>query len=102
MGPAQPGPLPNGLHVREDTADGENKPAEVRGGPEGTRRWSITGHNPQFWWDIVLTSPGGYAGEFELHCTRCGIRDQAVLIEDLLHLIRTQAHFHSTDPAGGP
>ena len=47
-GSPHPGPLPNGLHVRENTADSEHKPAEVQDGPEGTRRWSITGRNPQF------------------------------------------------------
>ena len=102
QGPAQPGPLPNGLHVREDAADGEHKPAEVQGGPADTRRWSITGRNPQFWWDIVLTGFGGDADGFDLHCTRCSIRDQAYSMEDLLRLIRAQAHFHGTDPVGEP
>ena len=98
--PAPPGPLPNGLYVRETD---ERNQTTGRGEMAGRQvTWRITGRNPGFWWDIVLTSPGGDAGGIELHCTKYGIRDQAASIEDLLRLIRAQAHFHGTDPAGGP
>ena len=76
------------------------RPTEVRtvGGPG--ERWSITGRNPRFWWDIVITHLSADIGEFELHCTRCGIRDQAASMDNLLQLIRAGAHLHDIDPTG--
>ena len=96
--PAQPGPLPNGLYVVEDAARDL-----AAGWGEDTRgtTWRITGRNPQFWWDIVLTDLGADAGGFELHCTRCGHRDHAPAIDDVLRLIRAGAHCHDTSAAGG-
>lgn len=98
-GPVQPGPLPNGLYVREsdepDQATGQGEDARQR----VTRR--ITGRNPAFWWDIVLTHLGSEGHPFELYCNRCGHRDHAASMGDLLSLIRAGAHFHNTDPAGG-
>ena len=94
-----PGPLPDGLYVREND---ERDQSTFRG--EDARRivtWRITGRNPQFWWDIVLTHLDADAGRVELHCTRCGHRDQASSMDDLLRLIQFGAHFHNTHPAGG-
>ena len=98
QGPAQPGPLPNGLYVREEN-DGPDQPAGP--GEDARRRatWSITGRNPEFWWDINVTRLGADTGGIELHCTRCGHRDQAASMEDVLLLLQVGAHFHDTDPA---
>ena len=100
-GPAQPGPLPNGLYVREEN-EGPDQTAG-QGEDAGLQvTWSITGLNPEFWWDINVTRLGADTGGIELHCTRCGIRDQADSMDDLLRLIRAKAHFHGTDPVGEP
>ena len=99
QGPAQPGPLPNGLYVRKND-NPDRAPSHAR--VAGARRWSITGRNPQFWWDIVLSRLDTNAGGFELHCTKCGHRDRASSMDDLLRLIHAGAHLHDTDPAGEP
>ena len=100
VGRARPDPLPNGLYVRE-----EHERNQTTGGGEevNTRRrvtWRITGRNPQFWWDIVVTHLDADAGGFELHCVKGGHRDHAASMDDVLRLIRAGAHFHDTDPAG--
>ena len=77
-------------------------PIEDRTADGGSRRWTITGRTPEFWWDIVVTHLPADIGGFELHCTRCGHRDRAPSMDDVLGLIQAKAHFHDTDPAGGP
>ena len=94
--PVWPTELPNGLYVR----DYEREPPGGRSGTTCVQRWTITGRNPDFWWDIVITTHGPDYGAFELHCTRCSHRDCAPSMRDVLSLIRFGAHFHDTDAAG--
>ena len=95
-----PGPLPNGLYVREERAIADASLMEDGTGGGRSRRWYITGRNPEFWWDIVITRLPSDIWSYELHCTRCGLSDQAASMDDVLRLIRAGAHFHDTDPAG--
>ena len=97
-GPAQPGPLPNGLHVREEN-DGRDQTAVQGGDAQRRVTWSITGRNPEFWWDINVARLGADTGGIELHCTRCDHRDRATSMDDVLLLLQVGAHFHNTDPA---
>ena len=92
--------LPNGLYVWEVAGDDRRDSTTDPVRDEGARRWRITGRNPDFWWDIVVTRLDNEVGGFELHCTRCGLRDNASSMDDLLRLVRAGAHFHDTDPAG--
>ena len=99
QGTDQPGPLPDGLYARE--SDERDQPT---GRGEDARQqvaWTIAGRHPHFWWDIVLTSLDTDVHPFQLHCTRCGHRDHAASMDDLLSLIQAGTHFHNTDPPYG-
>ena len=96
-----PSPLPNGFYIRElpECVDAKSS----QDGPPGrpVRRWNITGHNPEFYWDVVVTHLGSDQEGFELHCTRCSHRDNVLAIDDVLRLIKAGAHLHDVDPDGG-
>ena len=95
---ASPGALPDGLYVRQASGRG----GWERLADESAQQWRITGRNPYFWWDLVITRPDADAGEVEFNCARCGHTDRAPSMRDVLRLIRAGAHFHDTDPAGAP
>ena len=91
--------LPHGLYVREGPEETGPDPAEAGPPAGGIQRWSITGRNPAFWWEIVVTDPGTNLGGFEFRCTRCEHRDHAPSLSDVLRLLRAGANLHNTDPA---
>ena len=95
------GALPDGLYVRRASECGARRPLADEGVVLQTRQWRITGRSPNFWWDLVITRYDADVGEVEFHCTRCGHRDLAAAVDDLLLLIHAGAHFHDTDPTGG-
>ena len=99
--PEGPDPVPDGLYVREH--QGVDDPGAIEGRTAGgrSRRWNITGRNPEFWWGIVVIGLPANIGGYQIRCTRCGHRDQALVMDDLMGLIFAGAHFHDTDPAGG-
>ncbi len=94
--------LPDGLYVREVCATAGRKPSANESAAQRAGQWTLTGRNPDFWWDLVITRPDETVGGVEFHCTRCGHTDRAPSMHDVLRLIRAAAHFHDTDPAGGP
>ena len=94
--------LPVGLYVREVCATAGRKPSANESAEQRASQWRVTGRNPDFWWDLVITRPDADAGEVEFNCARCGHTDRAPSMHDVLRLIRAGAHFHDTDPAGAP
>ena len=90
--------LPHGLYVRDGPGDRGGEPTQDAIPNGQLRKWSITGRNPDFWWDLVITQRHAETAVFELLCTRCGGGDLAASICDLLRLIRNGAHLHDTDP----
>ena len=97
--PGPPGALPDGLYVRHASECGAQRPLADEIVALQTRQWYITGRSPDFWWDLVIMSWCAGDRRYQLHCTRCGLRDEAAAIDDLLLLIHCGAHFHDTDPA---
>jgi hypothetical protein len=92
--------LPEGLWVREFPVDGDREPTRYRREPGETGRWVITGRNPDFWWDIVITRRHAEGEVFRLLCTRCGGGDLAASMDDMLRLIGAGAHLHDVNPDG--
>ena len=80
--------LPDGLYVRDGPGDDDRERAQDRPSVARVRQWSITGRNPDFGWDIVVTDLGANLGGFALHCTKYGDRDHALSLDDVLRLIR--------------
>ena len=98
---APPGSLPDGLYVREVAEFAGEEPASDESEAHPVRRWRITGRNPEFWWELVITLWRGADAPYELRCTRCGLSDQAAAIGDLLRLVSFGAHLHDVDPVAG-
>lgn len=94
-----PGALPDGLYVREAAALDGREPTAGHSNARQTRQWRITGRNPDFCWELIITHWRGVGRWYEMHCTRCGLSDQAVAISDLLGVVWAGAHLHGIDPA---
>ena len=90
--------LPEGFYVRELADRHEPELPEGHNKHPISRKWIITGRNPDFWWDIIISRTDAEAGGFELHCTRCGLSDQAAAADDLIRLIEAGAHLHGIRP----
>ena len=90
--------LPDGLYVRDGPGDDDRERAQDRPSVARVRQWSITGRNPDFGWDIVVTDLGANLGGFALHCTKYGDRDHALSLDDVLRLIRAGTHLPRYQP----
>ncbi len=90
--------LPDGLYVRDGPGDRGGEPTQDAIPNGQPRQWSITGRNPDFRWDLIITERQAETAVFELLCTRCGGGDLATSMDDVLQLIRNGAHLHDTDP----
>ena len=92
--------LPHGLYVRDGPGDRGGEPTQDAIPKGQFRQWSITGRNPDFCWDLVITQRHADAAVFELLCTKCGGGDLAASMDDLLRLISAGAHLHDVNPDG--
>ena len=97
--PSWAGCLPDGLYVRDGPGVGDGEPTQDAIPNGQIRQWSITGRNPGFWWDLVITQCPAGGQRCEFHCTRCGHHDTAPSMDDVLRLIHFGAHFHNIDPS---